>query len=308
MRPFWTTGPVPPALLEGLALPRREARTALLATLREGRVARIGGPRGSGRTTLAFQVARALERPALLVHGASLTRPDEDAALAAVAESLDRRGASWSALAPAFQRAGRPVLILDGLGRTWAQQAGRRLEGALVVQIGGTGIAPDPIEATVARAFLQRRSQQVGAVWTGEALDQAVTLAAGHVDALQWLGHMTVAEARLAGANTIDLDAVLEGAASAAEHLPPHLVEAVARTRGAQWDLLRSIARRPDATPTEWGQMAEVPQNAVTVHLGRLVAGGLLVRTGRGQYVLSNPLVRLHLQGRFGTLAQVIPT
>jgi hypothetical protein len=304
-RPFWTTGPVPLALLQGLALPRPDATATLTATLREGRPATLGGTPGSGRSTLGLQVAAALDAPALRVDAASLTGPADEATLDAVAESLGRRRLTWDQVPAAVERAGRPIVILDGHADELVRRL-PRLRGVRTLTIGAKGTAPDPIRDTTAMAFLQRRSQTVGVAWTTEALAQAARLADGHVDVLQWIGQSTLAEALMAGDAQVRLETVLEGAAVAADHLPIHLSVPLARVRGAQYDLLRAVARRPDATGTEWGRMADVEANAVAVHLGRLCRSGLLARHGRGRYAIANPLLRLHLQARHANVAQLL--
>src|SRR5690349_15788165 len=112
-RPFWTTGPVPTALLADLAIPRTRALADALATLAAGRAAHVGGPPGWGRTTFLLQVLAAAGRPALLVDVGALLQGTEEEALAAGAQQVGLRGVqSWEALLSAVGP--NAVLALDG--------------------------------------------------------------------------------------------------------------------------------------------------------------------------------------------------
>src|SRR6185295_9402907 len=98
-RPFWTVGPVPPAHLAELGIPRPAAQAALLAALERDGIAWIGGPPGSGRTTLVHQVASGLGRPFVVVDRGALLRGDEAEALQAVRDLSGRPAADagWAA-------------------------------------------------------------------------------------------------------------------------------------------------------------------------------------------------------------------
>ncbi len=307
-RPFWTTGAVPTGLLSELALPRTDALAATVATLREGRVARIGGPPGNGRTTLALQAAAALDRPAILMDSSEHRSGAE--ARSAIIEALwtgrRRPKDDWDAIATVLEESGDPVLILDGGPGSVATDIASALRRSMVIHVGTEGAVPDALRGSDAKAFLQRRANKAGATFTTESLQQAADLAQGQPDALQWIGHNALAYAQALGKVHVELDDVLEGASVAAEHLPASHMSRLARLQGAQSRLLKAMVRRPDAGPSAWGEMGGVPQNAVSVHLKRLVEAGLVEKHGRGAYAVRSPLLRLHVQGRSGTVAQLV--
>lgn len=309
MRAFWTEGPVPYGLLDTLALPRPDALHAVLTDLATEGHAVLGGRPGSGRSTLAHQVAVARGDNALLVEGPALLAPGAAALEEQLADAvgLDPNRADTDRLRHRLQARGVGLLVLDGVDADPDWMAG--LPEALGVSVlrieEDRGIEPDPIDEPTAGAFLRAAGRRVGAEWTPVALEATVRFAGGQVDALQWLGACTLNAHRQAGSGRIDEDAALEGAVTASRHLPHRHAERLARVQGARRSLLKAVARFPDNTPTEWAQACQVPVPSAMVHLGRLVnEDHVLERVARGRYRFASALLGLHLQERYGSVTR----
>lgn len=309
MRPFWTEGPIPYSLLDPLALPRPDALHAVLTDLATGRSAVVGGPPGSGRSTLAHQVAVARGDNALLIEGAALLGTGDDAVQEQLAEAvgLDIHHCDDERLRRRLHARGVGLLVLDGVEGSpdWLETLPRRLDVAVLRIHDGEGIAPDPVDDATAGTFLRGAARRAGTEWTPVALDATVRFAGGQLDALQWLGACTLNAHRQSGADRIDEDAALEGAVVASRHLPHRHAERLARVQGARRSLLKAVARYPDGAPTEWARACDVPVPSAMVHLGRLVnEDGLLERVARGRYRFPSALLALHLQERYGSVTR----
>lgn len=304
--PFWTVGAIPAGLLDRLALPRPDALATVVATLREGRMAAIGAPRGTGRTTLALQAAAATGRPAVLVDATQAEHAAKCGSLVARALDLDP-DLDPDRLRHHLTEAKDPIIVLDGAKEGVAKDFASSLPKTDIIHIGEEGVTPDPVAEEVAKAFLQRRSHTAGIGWSRAALDLVVKQARGQVDALQWIAQTTLAEALVRRVETIDAEAALEGATVAAEHLPQAYALPLSQLAGARLALLKAMTRRPKEGPSAWARLAEIPVNAASVHLLRLVESGVVEREGRGQYRIRSPLIELHIQGRYGNVAQFIP-
>jgi len=305
-RPFWTAGPVPPAFLAELAIPRPAALAAVAEALRRDGVAWIGGPRGSGRSTLVHQAAAALARPFVVLDCAALLRGDEAEALQAVREMARRPAgdADWEAALRLWHpQAG---LAVDGCGpehEGWVRRVAAAVEAPVLACGDVPGVPPDPVDDAAASAFLERRVRRARMAWTPRALREAVDMAAGSVAALQRVGAGALHAALEQGRRRIATEDLLEGALSAALAAGGPL-DPLSPPRRA---LVKAMARAPEATPTEWARRCGLDPKAAVVHLRRLEAqDGLVRRTGRGRYRLASPLLALHLQGRFGAPVRLV--
>jgi hypothetical protein len=305
-RPFWTAGPVPPALLPTLALPRPAAAAQLGAAVAADGKALVQAS-GRGSSTFLHQAARLLGRPILVVDLAALPDPSEVETLQRVVQ--DRAGGgprpeawpgaldAWAAGAvPAFDGydPGLPahawVMGLD-LGRPW-----------LATSPDG-GIALDPIPPDAAAAFLERRLRGLRMTWTPAAQRDCVELAAGDPVALQRLGAGAMRSALEQARRRIAVDDLLEAALA-----PPGLLPQGAEgPSGPRRGLLLAMARDPRGTPTSWARRCGIDPKAAVVHLRRLLEDGHVTRGGRGDYAIASPLLRLRLQARMAAPVRLVP-
>jgi hypothetical protein len=300
-RPFWTTGPVPTALLPDLALPRPTAQAAAVEGLAAGRTVRVGGPAGWGRTTFVQQVLAALGRPAVLVDVEGLLQGTEDEALASAAAQVGlRQDAAW----PAVRAAVGPgtLLAFDGVPSPLPDWI-RGIEGPVLVA-GAGEVVPDPIAASTASSFLERRAARIRLAWTPPALRDAVALAAGHPARLQSIGAACAHVALEQGRRRITMDDYLEAALEVAQGRPGH--GPLSALDGPRLQLLKAIVRDPEGRPTRWATRCGLDPAASVVHLGRLVEQGWLVRPSRGRYAVADPALALHVQGRHANVARVV--
>ena len=301
-RPFWTTGPVPTALLADLAIPRTRALADALAALTAGRAAHVGGPPGWGRTTFLLQVLAAAGRPALLVDVGALLQGTEEEALAAGAQQVGLRGVqSWEALLSAVGP--NAVLALDGTAGPPPAWVRDLTVPALLAGEGGE-LVPDPIDRPAASAFLERRAARLRLAWTPPALREAVALAAGHPARVQSIGSACLDVALEQGRRRIVMDDFLEGALEVAQVRPGQ--GPLATLEGPRLQLLKAIVREPAAAPTRWAVRCGIEPRAAVVHLGRLVEQRLLSRPARGRYEVADPALALYLQGRHATVARIV--
>lgn len=300
-RPYWTTGPVPTALLPELALPRPAAQAAAVEGLAAGRTVRVGGPPGWGRTTFVQQVLAALGRPALLLDAAALLQGTEDEALASAAQQVGLRAeAGWAAVRAAVGP--DALLVVDGVGSPLPDWM-RAIDGP-VLTAGDGDLVPDAIAAATASSFLERRAARIRLAWTPPALREAVGLAAGHPARLQSIGAACAHVALEQGRRRIAMDDYLEAALDVAQQRPGH--GPLSALDGPRLQLLKAIVRDPDGRPTRWATRCGIDPAAAVVHLGRLVEQGWLVRPSRGRYAIADPALALHVQGRHASVARVV--
>ncbi|MFA5943661.1 MAG: hypothetical protein WC876_04250 [Candidatus Thermoplasmatota archaeon] len=307
--PFWTSGPVPPAYLDGLALPRPAAMATVLGALRRDGFAWLGGPPGSGRSTFLRQLAAELRRDALVVDGQALLHGDEEEYRTALAGPRREAASSWIELGRHLAPSA-PLLAFDGApagSETWVRQATRDLRLPLVLVAPG-GLALDSVGDVAAGLFLQRRARLARLAWAPSALAETVRLAAGDLESLQRLGAACSEAARSADVSTIGEAELAEGAVAVSSNLPGAAGRNLAGVHGARLRLLKAMVRDPDGSPTSWARRCHLEPKAAVVHLRRLCTeDGLVARLGRGLYRAA-PLVALHLQARAQSPVQRIPS
>lgn len=303
-RPFWTAGPVPPALLSTLALPRPAAASALAAAVQADQRATVLA-KGQGASTFLHQAARLLGRPVLVIDLAALPDASEAETLQRVVQ--DRAGGgprpdtwpgaldAWAGGAiPAFEGyepALHPWVATLDLGRPW-------------LAAGPQGsIALDAIPAETASSFLERRLRGLRMTWTPAALREAVDLADGDPAVLQRLASGAMRSGLEQARRRIAVDDLLEAALA-----PPGLLPRGADgPAGPRRSLLLAMARDPRGTPTLWARRAGIEPKAAVVHLRRLQEDGYVDRAGRGDYRIASPLLRLRLQARMAAPVRLVP-
>ncbi|MHB1261052.1 MAG: hypothetical protein ACYC2H_04980 [Thermoplasmatota archaeon] len=306
---FWVAGPVPPAHLDALALPRPEALDPAVAAINDAGWAWIGGPSGCGQTTLLHQLARALGRPLVAIDLRCLPAGTAAEALAHVQQDRPRAGsppaATWDAAVAAWHP--EAVVAFDGFDpgqHGWVRQVAAELDRPVVAAGAGGPIVPGPLREPVAQGFLERRSRRVRVKWTGSPLREAVGLARGQPAALQALGAAALHGCLERGGRRVLLEDVLDAAVEVAQR---------GTTGGASWrrlegprrSLLLAMARDPDGTVTAWSRRCGLEPKAAVVHLGRLVQSGLAERQARGRYAIQ-PLLRLSLQPSGGAVVRLV--
>lgn len=306
---FWVGGPVPPAHLDSLALPRPEATAQVQAALDEGQWAWIGGPPGCGQTTLLHQAARATGRPLLIVDLRSMPRSGPGDALARVVHERPRPSgaapAAWAEAIAAWDPAA--ALAFDGYDPAvhgWVRPVAAGLGRPVLAAGQGGPIEPDPVADVAAAGFLERRGRRVRVAWTAAAVREAVGLAAGRPASLQAIGAAALHACLERGERRVLLEDVLEAAIEAAHHAP-FGAAGWRRLSGPRRALLLAMAEDPDDTATAWARRCGLDPKAAVVHLARLAKSGLVDRAGRGRYSMA-PLLRLALRPSGGSVVRLV--
>jgi hypothetical protein len=302
-RAFWTFGAIPMSRLQTFAIPHESTVAALVNQLKTDGTARIGGPPGSGKTTLAHQVTAQMGQGATVISSRGLPLGTEADYKRHLSQEPWRSAKSGPAQWADFRDQIPPgaLLILDDLASgnlPWAQRLAAEL-GIKVLIVGAEGTPPPAIDAQRATQFLVARTKSVGLQWAAPALREALALAHGSAITLQHVGHAAVNTAFQFGRTRID-QTVFEEAAFHASSLPPaQLLAAIGGLHGPRLALYRIMAQFPADSPTSWARRLGLEPKAAVVHLQRMTSQGLVLREGRGRYRPASQLlanyVRLQL-------------